>query len=479
MRWIGFIDGIESWEVKEFVKIVLQYKRLPDESEDDLVSALWGAHLPHIPYEAIAYQSETDQSAQNMNDSHMTPEQRGSAQRYDCKPVEKKHMDTSGRESLSVLTESGEVRGIDPLSIELTAQEVAGLKEMVAQEEGQDLTQEVFTMLVDILLIQGDRNFFSLIIDFFKEQLKESFVRAQFDISLKILKGLHSIRELCEEKRPWALPEIEQFFLSASSPESLELLREKWLGTDCQQLDHIEQIVLLLRPEAITTLGPMLLDDQSIPVKRMLIYVITSLAARDLGPLEALMRDSCEELLLQLIGVLEHVDGQRSVQLLLKMTRHQAERIRKVTLRTLLNHELWIPDKLFPMIEDHSASIRQMLLNYFGSRRCEVTEKLFIGYLKGRGLPNKDKEHFCACVRALGLCGSAQSIPFLQKALLGGNPVSRLLGSRTRQGAAIALKALEADEAQQVLMKAARSFYPGVRRAVRMAIQDVDNGRGM
>jgi HEAT repeat protein len=131
-----------------------------------------------------------------------------------------------------------------------------------------------------------------------------------------------------------------------------------------------------------------------------------------------------------------------------------------------------VPEAVFFLLDDASEPVRQAALSYLASRRSEVAENLLVNYLKNGNGPRKDKEHIFSCFRALGRCGSDRSISFLRRNLLEGSPLSKFMRSTERQAAALALRALHTEEARRLLEEAARSLFPGVRRAVRMPLED-------
>jgi HEAT repeat protein len=227
-------------------------------------------------------------------------------------------------------------------------------------------------------------------------------------------------------------------------------------------------MILLLNPEVIVTIAPILLEISTEAAKGMLTKVITSLAERNIRPLETLLKDSHEDLLVILIGVLGKLHGDRPLQLLIELIQHSSEIVRKVVLRTLIMRKVWDPENLFSMIDDPSQYIRKTLINYLVSRKCETTEQLFINYLTTMNTSGSNDQHILACFKALGLSGSHRSIPILSEMLLRGSLLSKTVGSVTRRGAAIALQALAREDAEQILTEAAKSYYPGIRRAARM-----------
>jgi len=477
--WIEMIEGIALWETKAIVKIVHKYKRLPEEPEGDLVTAFWEAQLPHFDYEATEYIPEENFQGSGGSQKTFTSGKTESGHKLDLQSsLSLKNLTGDGSPPVTQPLDDSEPVIIDALSIELTSQEIDALNEIVAHEEDLDPTQEILAMLVDIIHNKDDSNYFLLALDFIKESFEESFIARDFTNTLHILHSITYIRELYQKDRPWALPSIDDFLKGIPEQESFSLMEQVLTDPACPHLEEIQQIMLLLHPEVVGTIAPMLLKVSAAATQAMLTNVITSLAARDIGPLEALLaEDSSDELLVILVGILGKLDGDRPVQLLLELIRHPSEIVRKVVLKTLIMREVWDPKNLFSMIDDPSQSIRKTVINYLLSRKCETTEQLFINYLATMSKSNSNEQHLLACYKALGLCGSHRSIPKLSAMLLGGNLISKIAGSVTRTGAALALQALGKKESQQILTQAAKSFYPGIRRAALMVSKNQSNMR--
>ena len=472
IEWIEIVEGIELWETGEIIKTLHTYKRLPEEAEGDFVTAFWESELPHFRYEASEFIPDDD-GQNTVNPATKKRDDQGkSGQNIDIKALrEFKAMTVDGTSSPSTGPNKDE-GSVQPGSAELTPQELEGVNEMLIDEEELDCTQEILHMLSDILKTLDDEQFFSLALTFLKKSLEESLLKTNYASALKIFQTAHYIHELCHKEQSWALNEIETFLIEISGPDYIELLKEPLNEKETPHLKEIREILLLLSPESIGTLAHMLVEIESAETEEMLIEVITTLAQQDYRPIEPLLKDAPDDLLLVLIGVLNRVSSESAHQLLFTLTRHRSEIVRKVVLRTLINKKIWNPESYFTMVEDESTSIRKTVLDYLGSKRCEDTERLFINYLQKGKLSNSESPHLFACFRTLGLCGSERSLPFLQELLFGGNVLAKLLGSPALHGAGIALSGLDKQEAWIILKKAAGSLYPGVRRSVREFLED-------
>ena len=452
IQWLEFQAGIDAEEVEQFLAILNKYRILSDEPEGDLVTALWEARFPHIQYHVADFfwgaEPEVDLTTSTGAEAaeELVEEEEDAVSDKECLPP------------------------IDPALLKMTPEEEGELQAMVRWEEKRDPMAEYLDVLLDSLLEYRDKESFVSILESLEEVFKDTLARRNFDSTLVILKSLHHIRKTCAEETTWALPIIDNFYLTASSSQSLQSLQQAWADVDAEQIDQIKELLLLLRPEAIHTLGGMLLQTSSLRLQKMLIQVIFSLASRDLKPLEAMLGRPEAELVQKLVYVLGHLEGEQPNQLLGKMIRHSSAEVRQEALKALLKRDSANIKGLFHLIEDDSDSIRLLILRQMGQEKNKVTESLLLDYLEQGKQKRSDEKHIIACFRTLGRCGSTRSIPFLRKTLLGKGWLPSFKKSSYQQGAAYALQVMGLEESQEVLEDASRSFYPSVKRLARKVL---------
>lgn len=455
IQWLEFQDGTDTKEVEEFLRILNKYRVLTDEPEGDLVTAFWQAGLQHIQVEVADFFWGAEPEAD-----------------FEIPPAKEDVDSLLSEEEEQESSEQEPVVSIDPATLELTPEEEAELQEMVRLEEKRDPTADYLNALLDSLLELREKENFDPILESLEEEFHDSLARRDFEATLKILKSLHHVRHVCESETTWAIPIIDNFFLTASSSQSLRPLQAAWSEMDTGQIEKIKEILLALQPEAIHTLGSMLLQTPSLRLQQMLTEVILSLASRDLRPLEAMLDRPEEELVQKLVLVVSSLGGERPIQILAKMVHHSSARVRQAAVKGLLRRGPASIKELFHLIEDEDDSVRRLILHHMGKERNEVSETLLLQYLEQGKIKGSDDKHIIACFRTLGRCGSPRSIPFLRQTLLGRAWLPDLRSSAYRQGAALALQAMRIKGAQQVLEDASRSLKPGVRRIARKVVQD-------
>jgi HEAT repeat protein len=455
IQWLEFQDGIEAQEIEDFLRILNKYRLLSDEPEGDLVTALWEAELTHIQYHVAEFFWGAEPEAD-----------------FKTAPAKEDISSVLSEEEEQEPSESEAVASIDPITLELTPEEEAELQEMVRLEEKRDPTADYLNAVLDSLLELREKENFDPVLESLEEEFHDSLARRDFEVTLKILKSLHHVRHICESETTWAIPIIDSFFLTASSSQTLRPLQAAWSEMDTGQIEKMKEILLVLQPEAIHTLGTMLLQTPSLRLQQMLTEVILSLASRDLRPLEAMLDRPEEDLVLKLVQVVASLGGEKPIQILSKMVHHSSARVRQAAVKGLLRRGPDSIKELFHLIEDKDDSVRRLILHHMGQERNEASETLLLQYLEEGNIKGSDDKHIIACFRILGRCGSPRSIPFLRQTLFGKSWMPDLRSPAYRQGAALALKALNIEGAQEVLEDASRSLKPSVRRIARKVMQD-------
>ena len=452
IRWLEFIDGIESGELSEFLRIINKYSILSGEPEGDIVTALWETQLPHIRYEVVEFFWGEEEEGDNSipfpdienTDTHIQRE----SNMVDWQPLSDPPIDKS--------------------AIMITQKEQEQIQEMVRIEEELDPTAYL-DALFDCLLQHQEQENFEVILDVLEEEFKGSLKRKNFDIALKILQNLKYVIDTCTMKIPWAIPLIEDFMLAVSSSHSLTYLKDVWLEIQPSENEIIKQTLMALQPEAIPTLCALLIQNQSIKLRQILVEAIIYLDSRDMKPLETMLKDPDERLMEALVPIIISLEGERATNILMKLTRHSLAHVRHEALKELFHRKVSRIQDIFSLIDDEDKIVRSLVLKHIIRSRDRGTEKFLLKYLESPKSGGDDYEHVAACIASLGYCGSAYSIPFLRKKLF---EKAWRLGSRTskyREAAALALSRMEIPESRSLLEKASRSLFPSVHRAARKA----------
>ncbi len=500
VQWLEFTRGIDRAELENFLDIIHTYRLVDEESEGDIITALWEGEYPHIQYKTVDIPSSGMQTF-SLSDLRIAAGQ-------DILPVTRGPAD-DGEETGDGTVEDGETgpmeensgdegdlsaaHSIDiaecysgpPVSIALTAekdlwyltaQERDRLQTMVDEEEYGDNTDIVIETLLISLVVQRGEADFTAILDFLQDRYLHALKNGDFRISLKLLRNLRNLQEKYAVKKRWALPVLERFFSTVSQPLGLREI-ERFLtkprnGFGDDRTEYLWAILRLLDPEILGVIGPLAGRIKDDNLRRDLFEVIIQHTRKSPETLAAVLDQCDEETVLKLIPIVELMPEADAGRILTGMALHSSVRIRKEAFRILSARDQLDPVKLFPLIDDADENIRQKMFFRLARKKDRRLEALFLDYLKTRDFKLNDTRHLLACYRTLGRCGSAASIPFLHSVLLDRN-LSNMIGignSVHKEGAAMALHALRLTEATNILREGAKSIRPDVRFACRKAM---------
>lgn len=480
--WLECLKGTDTDEIATLFRIMNNNRMLQDEPEGDLATDLWEENLPHIRYEAadVFCESESALDFSLLKVSGEGEDDTGGQEgNGGCHATESESEDTDdpgGAREEQCMAPSTTIPAVNHDSVQLTPQEQKGLRDFVIEEESQNNVEDVLDILLIILGYQNQEEEFSAILEALKEKFQDSLAQGELRSALNTLKRLREIHRAYGKEKSWRIPVLEDFFFSIATPQILGAIEPVLSNLESGNTDQIKllrQIFLLLPPEAIRVLGPMLLQVSSSDVQQQMLEVIGHLARKDFRPLEDLLNHPDDLLVYRLVVVLRHLEGEKPFQLLLNMMHHSSERVRRGALTGLLKYDSHILKRVFFLIEDPSPMIRGQIIEYLGREKNVFSEDLLRKYLERKELGITDEPHLLACYRSLGLCGSSRSIPFLKQRLMG-RAWSDTLSFGTsphRQGAAIALAALGTEDADKILEDASRSLFPGIRRAYQGAVE--------
>jgi len=452
IRWLEFMEGVSPEELDEFLKIINKYSVLSDEPDGDIVTAIWELKPPHIKYQVADLSWESGQGTDARPSFHLGP-----IEAVSTASLPQAH------------TDYPRLPAIDQSEIMITPEEEVMIQTMVRLEERQDPTAYL-DALFDSLLAYREKENFEIILEVLQEEFKDSLARKDFDVTLKILQSLQYIFDICQEELSWAVPIIEDCYFTISSARYLTPLQAVWSQIDFNQIVKVKQILTFLKPEASSTLAIILLQQQSPQLRKLLMNALLTLAAKDMRPLETLMKSPDEKLVQILVQVLGNLKGERPVKVLMSLVHHKSERVRIDAIKVMLQRGPEYIQDIFQLIDASDKHLSTLILKSMGQTRNADVEKLLLEYLKARKFKKTESDHVMACFSALGQCGSSRSVEFLRQTLIGRRWSLRFRQSAQMRGAAVALRLLKIPEAQRVLDEALRSFRPHVRQIVKQEL---------
>ncbi|MFO7568263.1 MAG: HEAT repeat domain-containing protein [Smithellaceae bacterium] len=449
IRWLEFSEGVTLEEVQQILSIINRYAVLSAEPEGDIVTDFWEARFCHTQYEASDLFFG------------LSPEETATVSTFDAGSSQ------GMRELTDMQAQTGNP-SIDPARLVLTNAEQDALAQMIQDEETAPASGHL-NMLLDSLLQYEDESDASVILEVFSKELAGFLSSRQYENALIIVEGLRHAVESGRLRAPRADWLIEEFFMRISDADFLGPLEEDWNNLTVPQAIILGRMFPKLHPRAVDTLTLLLLTHRPTQFEQIVEDGIIALAQKDHSPLWRLISQSEDKKVARLIPVLYRLGGDVATEYLMRLTRHSSVPVRRLAVKALVNGRLIQTEELFKLLEDSDEAVRRMILKQLGRARDPGVEALLLSYLKSIKSGADAAQHIIECYRALGKCGSEQSVPFLRGVLMRRKWLPGARRYADRYGAALALVALKIPESRQVIDDAARSLFPGLRSVVREA----------
>lgn len=458
IQWIDFQPGAELWELDTFLKVLQKYARLEEDTEDDIVTALWQYNLPSIQYEAA------DLALEVLDDHELSD--------LKCRPDDEAEVhgetgtseETGGKDTRqTTLPEIPDLARREDLWL-LTPGEREQLRKMIAEEEKLDGTDHVIDVLLYILekQEQSEKEAANLV-EILIRELREVLLQGRYDYLYHVLvhlkQGFGDAKTGENLSRPF-----RDLFLKTLSSEvflgGLKDLEDQVETARPLDIKALKQALLVLPESSLGVLIPMISEISSSRMRKLLLELVGIMAKRNFNLFEQMIQSSSPETIVHLVVVLKSLKDEKSTGSLHSLVKHDSGLVREEALKAILAGDEIFSKDLFRLIEDPDESIRQRLFYRMGQKRDAQIEELLLEYLKSHDDNLKDRDSFYRILRTLGRCGSDRSLPFLRRQLflwpsLG---ILRPAKSKRRQAVIEVLHALDSKQASELAMRVSKGF---------------------
>lgn len=331
IRWFSFLNGVAEDELAALFKIFNHYRVVPDEPEDDLVTALWRAELPHILYEATY---ELWDSASPVDLSLFEPVASALATERETAPRE-----ASGWEALRPDTEGEDYHQLslamthgDQGLWELTAEEHLALEGLIREGQEYDSSEAAIRLMFLVLRTEEEAQIYDAILSYLKEEFRSSLVSRNYRRSYFILDNVRKLEELPAVVKPWMVPIHNRFQAEIIRLEILQPLVSLWpvlAALPAVEIKTIVAVLQLLPTKAGITMSAMIAQVDSKPARSLIVEIIASYATRDHQVLEVLLGGTDEDLVLRMLRVVRDLPEQDTVLRLLGLAgNHPHQKVR-------------------------------------------------------------------------------------------------------------------------------------------------------
>lgn len=502
VKWFEFHEGLPEKELETFFKLMNRFRILKEEAEDDLVTAMWDEDFSYIKYKSADdfWGEEGDSEIVPLQVRDMLPARQDSSEPTpgnpgQTRPISELFDGTAAvnQNSPAPATPSAADGPAKPppnnvleqdfggISWQLSPEEKAYVKGMIDHDRYRyEIRDSLEIILVMMRGIEEERDLIPL-----AEFMTESFwnLLSRGDLAWA-REYLEKMRPLAEGGKPWAMTLAAEFQKRTATEEIISRAisaAPQESPASNEYYNELYRLLLVMIPEQVYALVPVL-DKVTDPYLEKALLTIIAVKSSQVGQAAIPVANALSKLrpaaLVELTNMIRGHQLPWPTGYLEMLSRHDQSPIREAALLVMLEQSPENIAKLAHMIADPHDGIHQIICTQLSKSRSAVSEKAlcdFLGDLVAHDRPY-DENRLLNCYRTLGLCATAEALPFLENILLKGGLMSKLgqSGGGHRQGAALALMMMpEAWGSAEILKKAAKSPFKAIRLACQAAEQAI------
>ncbi|HSR12792.1 MAG TPA: HEAT repeat domain-containing protein, partial [Thermodesulfobacteriota bacterium] len=472
LRELRFVDGLEEWEIQAFLDIVKTGDQV-NKLEDDLVTLLWERDFIHISYQSTdEYLDETpvvipENVEQFRKNLVMEPV---------AHSVEADFQDEETGQETDYY--QAMIRAASPPSLVtnrdlyfLTPEEIESLRREVEEETSSLFLFNIIDILFEIMALEKKPEPFKDVIIVLSKMLDALLTLGEFRKAADLLSRLY-ITLKTYQLEDWQAKMIQQLAESAGEPSRTEKVGKVLERKEGVRLEDVGAYLKLLKPNAVEPLMNLLGDLTSPKARRTLCDAVCEIGKDSIDQITTFLGDRRWFLVRNVIYILGRVGKEDVIPSLQKGLAHREMRVRREAVQALGNVG---GAKAFPLLvkalEDRDVRIRCTAALNLGKIGGRNSLPHLLGAVQSKDFHRRESAERKAYFDAVGLAGSNDAVPILQRLLMRKNWLRRRKINETRLGAASALALIGTREAKAALHGGQNSSNAHVRKACLEALK--------
>ncbi len=455
IRSIIFSDGIEEWELREFLEIVNMTGSA--NHDDDIVTLLWDKGIPHCSYILEDDFQEIDR---------LIDDQMGSAS-------------SKGSIPLSCLADpSAAAAPVKPLPhylYTLSDEDLFSLKTFIESEEQLLSVDTTAKILSAILSGVPEKELFLSFLEIYMKLARNLFLSGNSEFALKMFAFLYNRttpREPVEERRRLTMNALGRFW----TDEVLKGLCKIIDTTEDISADTLKSLSMMIGQSSPSALCELLGMVETMKMRKILIETTTEIARLSPELMRPYLSDSRWYLVRNMVFILAQLKNTALLDQIVLLITHRDLRVRKEVLKYLIA----VPEPkakpyILKFLRDESSVMRIMALQLMGRARLQFALKpiaAFVDTDEFEEMPISEKK---AVYEAIGELGAEKMLPLFKSMLS-----KRFLFNRAKEMDAVicasaGLQKIACAESLKILEDALQAKSPEFRDVIRHAIQIITN----
>ncbi len=474
IRELRFMKGLEEWEVKGFVDVIIRSDNI-NQLEDDFVTLMWEKDFNHISYLAtdefledmpifipdnieqfrkdlvfkpVAHEVEVDFLEEDMEEGVDLDEALS-------KLIEELHSFVSNRSVYS-----------------LTPEEVERLRKEVETEIEPTFVLNIVDILFEILVWEKEPENYQNAVTILDKVLDAMLTLGEFQKAIDLLKRVYIFQRTYELK-DWQIEILRKLIVGAGNDQRIERIGKLLEQEEEIRSEDVHNYLILLQRNAIQPLIRLLGERKKSKTRRVICDALSEIGKSAFELFTPYMDDPRWYLVRNITYILGRIGREESLPYIQKAFIHEDPRVRREAIQALgLTGGTKAVGLLVKALTDEDARIRAMAAINLGKVGKKATLGPLLEVVQSKDFQKKEPAEMTAFFDAIGMVGSSrESILVLQQLLERKSWFSRGKTDEIRIGAAQALAMIGTPEAMAILESGKDSKDESIRDACLQALR--------
>ncbi len=472
LREIRFMEGLAEWEIQELIEIIKRGDHI-NQLEDDIVTLLWEKDFVHISYLAtdeyleevpIVIPENVEQFRKNLRFEPLA-HQVG---------VDFRDEDTGEEVDYRALAQK--LGAPPPIASNrnvyfLMPDEIESLRKEVEEEVAPAFLFNITDILFEILTMEKRREPYQDAASVLEKLLDALVTLGDFRRAHDLL-GRLFITLTTQQMEDWQEEVLQNIAEKAGDPQRIERIG-KWLEKrDGVQLEDLARYLRLLKPTSIPSLMVVLGELSNPKGRRMICDALCEIGKDHIELILPFMEDRRWYLVRNVLFILGRIGKEKALAAIQKSFQHREARVRREAVQALgLIGGSNAFSLLRKALSDSDVRVRSMTALNLARVGKKASLPLLLSVIQKKEFKRKDPGEMKAFFDAIGIAGSEEAIPILEKLLFKRIWFSQKGWDGIRQGAAGSLSLIGSSEAKKILESGKNSRKTGIRKACLQALR--------
>ena len=472
LREIRFMEGLAEWEIQGLIDIVKRVDHI-NQLEDDIVTLLWEKDFLHISYLAtdeyleevpILIPENVEQFRKNLRFEPLGHQ------------VGVNFRDEETGEEIDYGALAQKLGAPPPVATNrnvyfLVPDEIESLRKEVEEEVSPVFLFNITDILFEILAMEKRQEPYQEVAGVLEKLLDALITVGDFRRCHELL-GRLQVALTTQALEDWQEETLRNLAEKAGDPQRIERIGKLLEKRDGVQVEDAARYLKLLKPNSIPSLMVVLSELSNPKGRRIICDVLCEIGKDQIELILPFLEDRRWYLVRNVVYILGRIGKNKAFPALQQSFRHPEARVRREAVQALgLIGGANAFSQLRKALLDPDARVRSLAALNLARVGKKASIAILLRVIQSKEFKKKDPGEMKAFFDAIGMAGSKEAIPILEKLLFKWVWVGKKGWEGIRRGAANSLSLIGSREARKILESGRNSRSAGIRKACLQALR--------